>query len=598
MSGNGLKTKNIEIPATITIRDLAHAMDASPIEVIKSLMAIGVMANINQQIDYDTAAVVAAEMGYEATMETPEADIEEDQGEIPLWRRMIANEPTSELKNRPPVVTILGHVDHGKTTLLDAIRHTNVAEGEAGGITQHIGAYQVEHNGRLITFLDTPGHAAFTAMRARGASGADIVVLVVAADDGVMPQTKEAVAHARAAKVPILVAMNKIDRPNADRDRVKQQLAEIGLIPDEWGGDTIVVPISAKQRKGLEDLLEAIVLVADNAEILANPKGKVIGTVIESERDRAKGVLATLLVQNGTLEVGDVVICGSTYGRLRNMFDYHGRHIRKAGPSTPVSVMGLSDVPQSGDLFQKVETEREAKTIIGERMLVKQQAATAQKSTLTLEQLFDRFQAGDVRELRLIVKADVQGSLEPIVNSLNDIKQGDIKINILHAETGNIGENDIMLAAASKAIVIGFNVLADSNARRLAETEGVSIRLYEIIYRLTEDIEKALKGMLEPEEKETTLGHAEVRAVFHISKLGNIAGCRVTDGEIRRNARLRILRRGEVLHEGNVTTLKHLQDDVREVKTGFDCGISTKGFDNFEVGDIIEAYIVEKVAVA
>jgi len=394
------------------------------------------------------------------------------------------------------------------------------------------------------------------------------------------------------------VAMNKIDRPNADRDRVKQQLAEIGLIPDEWGGDTIVVPISAKQRKGLEDLLEAIVLVADNAEILANPKGKVIGTVIESERDRAKGVLATLLVQNGTLEVGDVVICGSTYGRLRNMFDYHGRHIRKAGPSTPVSVMGLSDVPQSGDLFQKVETEREAKTIIGERMLVKQQAATAQKSTLTLEQLFDRFQAGDVRELRLIVKADVQGSLEPIVNSLNDIKQGDIKINILHAETGNIGENDIMLAAASKAIVIGFNVLADSNARRLAETEGVSIRLYEIIYRLTEDIEKALKGMLEPEEKETTLGHAEVRAVFHISKLGNIAGCRVTDGEIRRNARLRILRRGEVLHEGNVTTLKHLQDDVREVKTGFDCGISTKGFDNFEVGDIIEAYIVEKVAVA
>ena len=354
MSGNGLKTKNIEIPATITIRDLAHAMDASPIEVIKSLMAIGVMANINQQIDYDTAAVVAAEMGYEATMETPEADIEEDQGEIPLWRRMIANEPTSELKNRPPVVTILGHVDHGKTTLLDAIRHTNVAEGEAGGITQHIGAYQVEHNGRLITFLDTPGHAAFTAMRARGASGADIVVLVVAADDGVMPQTKEAVAHARAAKVPILVAMNKIDRPNADRDRVKQQLAEIGLIPDEWGGDTIVVPISAKQRKGLEDLLEAIVLVADNAEILANPKGKVIGTVIESERDRAKGVLATLLVQNGTLEVGDVVICGSTYGRLRNMFDYHGRHIRKAGPSTPVSVMGLSDVPQSGDLFQKV----------------------------------------------------------------------------------------------------------------------------------------------------------------------------------------------------------------------------------------------------
>ena len=597
MSGNGLKTKNIEIPANITIRDLAHAMDASPIEVIKSLMAIGVMANINQQIDYDTAAVVAAEMGYEATLETTDAEIVEDQGEIPLWRRMIANEPANELKSRPPVVTILGHVDHGKTTLLDAIRHTNVAGGEAGGITQHIGAYQVEHNGRPITFLDTPGHAAFTAMRARGASGADIVILVVAADDGVMPQTKEAVAHARAAKVPIVVAMNKIDRPNADRERVKQQLAEIGLVPDEWDGDTIVVPISAKQRIGLEDLLEAIVLVADNTVILANPKGKVIGTVIESERDSAKGVLATLLVQNGTLEVGDVVICGSTYGRLRNMFDYHGRHIRKASPSSPVSVMGLNDVPQAGDLFQKVESEREAKLIISERLLAQQQAAAAQKTTLTLEQLFDRFQAGEVRELRLIVKADVQGSLEPIVNSLKDIKQGDIKINILYAETGNIGENDIMLAAASKAIVIGFNVQADSPARRLAETEGVSIRLYDIIYRLTEDIEKALQGMLEPEEIETIHGHAEVRAIFHISKVGNIAGCRVTDGEIRRNARLRVLRRGEVLHEGNVSTLKHLQEDVKEVRAGFDCGISTKGFDNFEVGDILEAFVVEKVAV-
>jgi len=598
MSGNGLKTKTIEIPAVITVRDLAHEMDASPIEVIKSLMAIGVMANINQQIDYDTAAVVAAEMGYEAALESQAEAGEEDQGETPLWRRVIASEPASELKNRAPVVTILGHVDHGKTTLLDAIRHTNVAEGEAGGITQHIGAYQVEHNGHPITFLDTPGHAAFTAMRARGASGADIVVLVVAADDGVMPQTREAVAHARAAKVPIVVAMNKVDKANADRDRVKQQLAEIGLVPDEWGGDIIVVALSAKQRTGIEDLLEAILLVAENSEIIANPKGKVIGSVIEAERDRAKGVLATLLVQNGTLEVGDVIICGNTYGRLRNMFDFRGRHIRKAGPSTPAVVMGLSDVPTAGDLFQVVASEREAKVIINERTLARQQAATQVKTALTLEQLFDRYQAGDVRELRLIVKADVQGSLEPIVGSLNDIKQSEIKIVILHAETGNIGESDVMLAAASKAIVIGFNVQADSPAKRLAETEGVSIRSYDIIYRLTEDIEKALKGMLAPEEVETVIGHAEVRAVFSISKLGKIAGCRVTDGEIRRNARLRVIRKGAALHEGNVTTLKHLQDDVREVKTGFDCGISSKGFDNYEVGDILEAFIVEKVAVA
>jgi translation initiation factor IF-2 len=582
----------------ITVRDLAHEMDASPIEVIKSLMAIGVMANINQQIDYDTAAVVAAEMGYEAALESQAEASEEDQGETPLWRRVIASEPASELKNRAPVVTILGHVDHGKTTLLDAIRHTNVAEGEAGGITQHIGAYQVEHNGHPITFLDTPGHAAFTAMRARGASGADIVVLVVAADDGVMPQTREAVAHARAAKVPIVVAMNKVDKANADRDRVKQQLAEIGLVPDEWGGDIIVVALSAKQRKGIEDLLEAILLVAENSEIIANPKGKVIGSVIEAERDRAKGVLATLLVQNGTLEVGDVIICGNTYGRLRNMFDFRGRHIRKAGPSTPAVVMGLSDVPTAGDLFQVVDSEREAKVIINERTLARQQAATQVKTALTLEQLFDRYQAGDVRELRLIVKADVQGSLEPIISSLNDIKQSEIKIVILHAETGNIGESDVMLAAASKAILIGFNVQADSPAKRLAEAEGVSIRSYDIIYRLTEDIEKALKGMLAPEEVETVIGHAEVRAVFSISKLGNIAGCRVTDGEIRRNARLRVIRKGIALHEGNVTTLKHLQDDVREVKTGFDCGISSKGFDNYEVGDILEAFVVEKVAVA
>jgi translation initiation factor IF-2 len=597
MSDNGRRTKNITLPPTITVRDLAQTIQSSPIDIIKSLMANGVMANINQQIDFDTAAIVAAEMGYEAALEAPENE-EEETGEIPLWRRTIAGEDPKELVTRPPVVTILGHVDHGKTTLLDAIRHTNVAEGEAGGITQHIGAYQVELKGQTITFLDTPGHAAFTAMRARGAQGADIVVLVVAADDGVMPQTKEAIAHAKAARVPIIVAMNKIDKPNADRDRVKQQLAEAGLVPDDWDGDTIVVPISAKRRIGIEDLLEAILLIADSMDIRANPKGKVIGTVIEAERDRAKGVLATLLVQNGTLKVGDAVVAGMAHGRLRAMFDFRGRKLHKAGPSTPVAVMGLNDVPQAGDVFRVVESEKVAREIIYERQQAQGQAATSAKSAVTLEQLFDRFQAGEIRELRLIVKADVQGSLEPIISSLNDFNKGDIKVNILHAETGNIGENDIMLAAASKAVVIGFNVQPDSAARRLAEAEGVSIRIYDIIYRLTEDVEKALKGMLEPEEKETVIGHAEVRALFRISKVGVIAGCRVMDGEIRRNARMRVLRGGETIHEGSISSLKHLQEDVREVRAGFECGIGLKGFDNIQVGDRLECFLVEKVAVA
>ena len=596
MSENESKLKTIELPSTVTVRDLARNIQSSPIEIIKILMTNGVMANINQIIDFDTAAIVAAEMGYEATLETQL--VEEDKGEIPLWRRLIADEKPTDLIDRPPVITILGHVDHGKTTLLDAIRHTNVAEGEAGGITQHIGAYQVEHNGRPITFLDTPGHAAFTAMRARGAQGADIVVLVVAADDGVMPQTREAIAHAKAARVPIIVAMNKIDKANADRDRLKQQLAEVGLVPDDWDGDTIVVPLSAKKKIGLEDLLEAILLVADNMDIRANPKGKVIGTVIEAEVERSKGVLATLLVQNGTLEVGDTVIVGKTYGRLRAMFDFHGRKIRKATPSMPVSVMGLSDVPAAGDLFQVVDSEKEAREIVGERKLAAGQGDEAQKGAITLEQLFERYQAGEVRELRLIIKADVQGSLEPIVSSVNEMNKGDIKINVLHAETGNIGENDVMLAAASDAIVIGFNVQPDTSSRRLAEAEGVSIRLYDIIYRLTEDLEKALMGMLEPEEKEIVHGHADVRAVFRISKIGNIAGCRVSDGEMRRNGKMRVIRNNEAIYEGTCSSLKHLQEDEREVRAGFECGIGIKGFNEFVIGDRIECFTVEKVAAA
>jgi translation initiation factor IF-2 len=595
MSENG-RENTIELPASITVRELAHSIDTSPIEVIKILMANGVMANINQQIDFDTAAVVASEMGYDVVLETPELT-EEDIGEIPLWRQVIANEDPAQLVPRPPVVTILGHVDHGKTTLLDAIRHTNVAAGEAGGITQHIGAYQVEHNSATISFLDTPGHAAFTAMRARGAQGADIVVLVVAADDGVMPQTREAIAHAKAAKVPIIVALNKMDRSNADPDRVKQQLAEVGLVPDDWDGDTIIVPMSAKAIQGIDDLLEAILLVADNTEIRANPNGPVVGSVIEAEIDRAKGVLATLLVQNGTLHVGDIVVAGNSYGRLRAMFDHLGHRVKEAGPSTPVAVMGLNDVPQAGDIFRVVDAERQARAIVAELKLAKEQSASQQQASVTLEQLFDRVQAGEEKELRLVIKADVQGSLEPVISSLHELDSEEIRINILHAETGKIGESDVMLATASRAIVIGFNVEPDQSAQRLAETEGVSIRLYNIIYRLTEDIEKALKGMLEPEVKEVVLGHAEVRAIFHISKVGNIAGCRVTDGEIRRNARIRVIREDRSIYDGEISSLKHLQDDVREVRQGFECGIGVKGFDDVTEGDILECYIIEKVKV-
>ncbi|MCS6908186.1 MAG: translation initiation factor IF-2, partial [Anaerolineales bacterium] len=410
----------------------------------------------------------------------------------------------------------------------------------------------------------------------------------------VMPQTKEAVAHAKAARVPIIVAINKIDKPNADIARVKQQLAEIGLVPDEWDGDTLVVPISAKQKIGLEDLLEAILLVADSMDIYANPKGKVIGTVIEAKVDRAKGVLATLLIQNGTLEVGDVVVAGVSYGRIKAMFDFTGKKIRKAAPSTPVSVMGLNEVPQAGEMFEVVESEREARNIVFERIQESKQAEVAAKRAITLEQLFDQYKSGEVRELRLIIKADVQGSLEPIINSLKELGKGEIAINILHAETGNISENDVMLAAASDAVIIGFNVQADVAARNMAESEGVSIRLYDIIYRLTEDVEKALKGMLEPEEKEKVLGHAEVRAIFRISKVGNVAGCYVQDGEIRRNARVRVLRNQEIVGEGVISSLRHLTEDIREIKQGFECGVAIKGFDAFQVGDILECYVLEK----
>lgn len=592
MSENGLK--KIELPNTITVRDLAQRMESSPIQVIKILMTNGVMANINQQVDYDTAAVVASELGYEVVQETPEPSEDTETGEIPLWRRTISGESPNDLVHRPPVVTILGHVDHGKTTLLDAIRKTNVAGGEAGGITQHIGAYQVEQRGRPVTFLDTPGHAAFTAMRARGAQGADVVVLVVAADDGVMPQTREAIAHAKAARVPIVVALNKIDRPDANSDFVKRQLAELGLVPDDWGGNTMIVPVSAKNKTGLEDLIEAILLVADSIEIKANPKGRLLGTVVEAKVDRAKGVVATLLVQNGSLEMGDIIVAGGVYGRLRALFDYRGKKIMKAGPSTPVQVMGFNDVPQVGEVFSRYFNERDARAAVELRKIAAQQKAAAAPKA-TLEELFSRVQAGEEKELRLILKADVQGSLEPIISSLKNLDTSEIKVNVLHAEAGNVGEGDILLASASHAIVIGFNVQADPSARRLAEAEGVSIRLYEIIYRLTEDIEKALKGMLAPEYRENTIGRATVQAVFAVSKVGNIAGCRVVQGEIRRNGRIRVMRGENKLFEGEIASLKIQRDDVREVRQGFECGIAVKNFTEVQVGDDLVCYTLERV---
>lgn len=591
MSENEIK--KIELPSITTVRDLANLLDTSPIQVIKILMANGVMANINQQIDFDTAAVVSAEMDFEASLEIPEVK-EGEIGEIPLWRRLIEEEDPKNLIKRPPVVTILGHVDHGKTTLLDAIRHTDVAGGESGGITQHIGAYQIEHKKQKITFLDTPGHAAFTAMRARGAQGADIVILVVAANDGVMPQTREAVSHAKAAKVPIIVALNKIDLGDANPDYVKQQLADVGLISDEWDGDTIIVPVSAKEKSGIEDLLEAILLIAESNKILANPNGTVIGTIIESELDKRRGIVTTLLIQNGTLRMADPIVAGTTSGKIKAMFDFAGEPIKDAVPSQPIFILGLNEQPKTGDQFQVCNSEREARAIANDRMQKKKAARSVKKIT-RLEDLFARFQAGEMGELRLILKADVQGSLEPIANSLNEIDQSEIKINVLLTETGNITENDVMLATASSAIVLGFNVKIENAASRLAETEGVSIRTYEIIYRLLEDVEKALKGMLAPEIKETIIGQAEVLQTFKISKVGTIAGCKVMNGEIRRNTKARVLRNDENLYEGELASLKHEKDNVKEVRTGFECGLRIKGFNDFEIGDTIESFIIEEV---
>ncbi|MCS7251896.1 MAG: translation initiation factor IF-2 [Thermoflexus sp.] len=589
--------KEIEIPASITVRELATLMSVSPIDVIKVLMHNGIMASINQRIDYETAALVAHEFGFEPREQRPPEAVEAE-GPSLLWERLYAGEDPSKLKPRPPVVVVLGHVDHGKTTLLDAIRRTNVAAQEVGQITQRIGAYQVEYSGRKITFLDTPGHEAFTQMRARGAQVTDIAVLVVAADDGVMPQTREALAHARAARLPVIVALNKIDKPTANVERVMSQLSDLGLVPEEYGGDTIVIKVSAKQRIGIEDLLEAILLVAETREIKANPDRPAVGTVIDARVDK-RGPVATLLVQNGTLKQGDIIVAGATYGRVRAMFDDRGRPLKKAPPSTPVEVLGLSDVPEAGDFFETAENERQARELAERRAAERQRQRQARR--MNLEDLYRRMQAGKVREFNVIVKTDVQGSIEPIVSLLQRLVEkhakDQLQLNVLHVDAGEVSVSDVTLAAASDAIIIGFNVPVDAAAKRLAESEGVDIRVYNVIYHIEEDLEKALKGMRAPTLQERVLGHAEVRQVFKV-RGGQVAGCYVRDGEIRRNAMVRVLRSGQKIHEGRIASLKRYKDDVAEVRAGYECGIGLEGFHDFAAGDVLECYLLEEVAVA
>ncbi len=588
--------KLVQVPSSLTVRELAVLAKISPIDVIKELMNNGIMANINQTIDYDTAAIVLQGLGFEPR----EQEIAEEQvTEAPLTTReqLYAGEDPAKLVARPPIVTVMGHVDHGKTSLLDVIRSANVVAGEVGGITQHIGAYQVEHHGRKITFLDTPGHEAFTAMRARGAQVTDVAILVVAADDGVMPQTLEAISHARAARVPIIVALNKIDKPNANPDLVKKQLSDNGLLIDEYGGDTLCIPVSAKQRLHIDDLMEAILLVADNCQIKANPNRPAVGTVVESRMDKSRGAIATLLVQNGTLRTGDALLIGALAGRIRAMFDQHGKPTNEALPSTPVKVMGLPDIPEAGEPFKVVKNEKIARAMASERKVeLGAQATAVVRPRIDLTSMYQLAKAGQIKELPLIIKVDVQGSLEPIVNSLSRLGSQELKVNILHTGTGNIGESDVMLAAASSAVVIGFTVDADVAARRLAESQGVDIRHYDIIYKLIEDIDKALTGLLEPVYADKLVGQAEVRATFKVRAVGMAAGCMVRNGIIPRSGKARVVRGEQVLHEGEITSLKRFQEDVKEVKVGFECGMAIAGFADFQEGDTIEVYVKERVS--
>jgi translation initiation factor IF-2 len=589
------------LPDFLTVRELAELIDASPIEVMKRLIANGIMASINQQIDYDTAAIVVEEMGFDPHSAAVVA-VEEEKSkaaEAQTWRKKYSEEKPENLKRRPPIVTILGHVDHGKTTLLDTIRQSQVAEGEAGGITQRIGAYRVSHNGQYITFLDTPGHEAFTAMRARGAQGADIVVLVVAADDGIMPTTREALNHARAANVPIVVAITKTDKRNANVESVKKELSEIGLTPDEWDGDTLVVPVAAQQGKGIDDLLEAVLLTADEKEIVANPSADVSGIVLEAEVNPHQGTMATLLVLNGTLRRGDVVTAGEASGRIKAMFDENGKKIDEAEPSTPVRVLGLSQMPLPGDSFEWAKNDKIARQMVEERKEASAERNIQPERVLSLEDVFAQYKSGQAKDLSLILKVDLQGSLQPIEDRLKQIgeesKDG-IGIRILAADVGHITENDVNLAAASGAIIIGFAVNIDNAARRAADSLGVEIRLYDIIYKLFEDVELALKGLLEPVYADKTIGLAEVRQIFKIPKVGVVAGSYIREGEARRNARARVKRASKMLVENlSVASLKREKDDVREVRSGFECGISLNGFDDFRPGDMIEFYVSERV---
>jgi translation initiation factor IF-2 len=569
----------------------------TPIKIIKTLMNNGVLASINQQVDYETAAIVATEFGFEPKQ--PYAELEEEaQDELSAWQVLLADEEPEDLRSRPPVVTVLGHVDHGKTSLLDAIRHTNVVGGESGGITQHIGAYQIKYAGERITFLDTPGHEAFTAMRARGAHTTDIAVLVVAADDGVMPQTVEAINHAHAAHVPIIVALNKIDKNNARPEVVKQQLADEGLMPDEWGGNTMVIPVSAIQKLGLEDLLEAILLVAEELNVQANPESEAVGTVLEGRLDKRRGSLATVLVQNGTLHIGDVVVVGKTWGKIRALEDENNQRHRTTPPATPMLILGLHDVPEAGDRLRVVPEERTARAIAEKRQEEARAKELARQSQpLSLDDFSARIREGEAKELNIVLKTDVQGSIEPIVNSLENLGVQDISVNIIHVAAGSITESDINLALASDAIVIGFRVGPDSTARRMADLEDMDIQVYDIIYELVDDVEKAMRGLLEPTFEERIIGEARVRQTFDIPRVGRVAGCYVTDGVIRRNARVRVLRNDQLLYEGRVDSLKRFQQDVREVRQSYECGVKVDGFDEVEEGDRLLFYVLERVPV-
>ena len=585
----------VGLPSVLTVADLAEALQTTGIEIIKELMKLGMMANLNQQIDFDTAHRVATALGWETHEEVPEivqqavADFESRKQEAELDPQAVT---------RPPVVTIMGHVDHGKTKLLDSIRSANVAEGEAGGITQHIGAYQIETQGRRVTFLDTPGHEAFTAMRARGAQATDVAVLVVAADDGVMPTTREAVAHIKSAHVPMVVAINKIDLPTANPDRVKQQLSELEVVPEEWGGDVPFVEVSAREKLGLDDLLEVLLLVSDVNELKANPHKSASGVVIEAKVDRSRGPVATVLVQSGTLNLKDVVVAGSTHGRVRAMFDDHGKRVRRADPSTPVEILGLLDVPQAGDAFQVFEDEKAARDLAENRQLQRRAESLADRS-FRLTDLSNQVQEGGVAELRVILKADVQGSLGAIQNALlklNDEVPEGVRLSITYAGAGAISESDVSLATATRSIIIGFNVRPDVAAKRAADANNIDIRFYNIIYNLIDEVKQAMTGLLAPVFHDVTDGYAEVRNTFKLPGNTVVAGLYVLDGKVARNSKARVLRSGVVLHEGGIDSLKRFKDDVREVQAGYECGLTLADFNDIQVGDQIEFYHREEVA--